>query len=355
MNILILGAGRIGSLIANYLSDKFDLTIIDSSEKNLEKVEKYGKIEKNILQNERDIYNVVKNFKLVVGALPANFGNKTVKSCIQASSNLVDISFMKENSLKYNKKAKENEVTIIPDAGFAPGLSNLFVGRIFQYYDKLEECGIRVGGLPLKKVPPLYYKITWSPKDLIEEYTRKARIINNNNIIKLDPLENINKVNIKNYEFEDFFSDGLRTLLETIDVPNLWETTLRWKGHLKKIKTLRELNFFSDENINKTLKIISPLMNFKSRDFSIMEIISKGIKNDRIKELKYFLYDEEKNNFKSMSRVTGFTAAVITELMANRNFDSGIYPLEIIGFNKNLHDIIINKLRKQGIRIEITF
>src|SRR6056297_3508025 len=292
MNILILGAGRIGSLIANYLSNKFDLTIIDSSEKNLEKVKKYGKVEKKILQNERDIYNVVKNFKLVVGALPANFGNKTVKSCIQASSNLVDISFMKENPLKYNKKAKENEVTVIPDAGFAPGLSNLFVGRIFQYYDKLEECGIRVGGLPLKKIPPLYYKITWSPYDLIQEYLRKARIINNNNIIKLDPLENINKIKIKNFEFEEFFSDGLRTLLHTIDIANLWETTLRWEGHLNKIKVLKELNFFSEENIKKTLKMITPQMTFESKDFSIMEVIGKGIKNNKERDIKYFLYDE---------------------------------------------------------------
>ncbi|TYB31679.1 MAG: saccharopine dehydrogenase family protein [Candidatus Mcinerneyibacterium aminivorans] len=354
MNIILLGAGRIGEVISVYLNNRFDLTIVDSSQNNLKKLENYGKPKKCRINNKNNITELIKNYDLVIGCLPGKLGLKTMKACMENQIDLIDLSFMPEDSLSLDEEAKKNNITIIPDAGFAPGLSNLFAGRLYQKFDEIDEIGIRVGGLPIKKKSPLYYKITWSPHDLISEYIRNARLIKNNEIIEIDPLEIINKVRIKNNDFEEFFSDGLRTLLSTLDISNLWETTLRWEGHLNKIKILRDLNFFNKENLQNTLKIISPLMDYESKDFSIMEVIGYGKINNKKREIKYYLYDEEKNGLSSMSRVTGFTAGIIVEtfIKYSDEFENGVIPPEIIGKNKNLHDEIVDKLKQKDIHIE---
>ena len=354
MDIILLGAGRIGKAISKYLDNQYNLTIVDFSEKNLNEVKSWGEIKKYEIKNRKNISNLIKNYDLIIGCLPGKLGFDTMKACIMEEKNLIDLSFMPENCLKLNDEAKSKNITIIPDAGFAPGLSNIFAGRLYKKFDKINEIGIRVGGLPIKKFPPLYYKITWSPNDLISEYTRKARLIKDNNTVEIDPLEIIHKVKIKNYKFEEFYSDGLRTLLHNLDIKNLWETTLRWEGHLSKIKVLRELNFFKENNLENTLNIISPLMDYDSRDFSIMEIKGTGKINNKNREIKYYLYDEQKDGLTSMARVTGFTAGVITEIFIKYqdDFTKGVVAPEIIGQNKKIHDEIIKKLKENDIHIE---
>lgn len=76
----------------------------------------------------------------------------------------------------------------------------------------------------------------------------EARIVKNGDVVQVDPLNDIGQVEIKEWEFEEFITDGLRTLLTTRDVDHLEERTLRWKGHLEKIKLLRQLGF-SKNNI----------------------------------------------------------------------------------------------------------
>jgi saccharopine dehydrogenase-like NADP-dependent oxidoreductase len=90
----------------------------------------------------------MKKFDIVIGALPGEVGYQTIKAAIEAKVNMVDISYMPENPLILNEDAVKADITIVPDCGVAPGLSNMLVGYAISKLDKVENVHIIVGGLP---------------------------------------------------------------------------------------------------------------------------------------------------------------------------------------------------------------
>jgi saccharopine dehydrogenase-like NADP-dependent oxidoreductase len=188
MSILVLGAGNVGKAIAYDLSNDFEVWAGDRDLSRLEDVKTYANPIKVDASDFGSLVETIKGFDLVVGALPGRFGFRTLKAAIKAGVDIVDVSFMPENPLSLREDAVKANITAVVDAGFAPGLSNVFLGRIYQELNPLEEGIIRVGGLPKIPKPPLYYKITWSPYDLIEEYTRKARIVKDGEVVEVAVL-----------------------------------------------------------------------------------------------------------------------------------------------------------------------
>lgn len=354
MEILILGAGNIGKAITYDLSKDYTVCVGDSNKTKLEEISNFANTKNIDARNKKEMVETMKNFDLIVGALPGKLGFKTIEAAIEAGRDIVDVSFMPENPLSLDKKAKKENISIIVDAGFGPGVSNLLMGRIACEMDKLKKAIIRIGGLPKRPKPPLFYKITWSPYDLIEEYTRKARLKKNGKLIEVDPLKDIKKVKIKGKEFEEFYSDGLRTLLQTIDVDTLEETTLRWKGHLQKMKVLRDLGFLKPGNLDHTLDVILPYMKFKGKDFSIMDIKAEGFKNGENTNIHYYFYDEADEKFSSMARSTGFSTAAMVRLLIKNSLECGVIPPEKLGENITFYKEIVSSLKEKGIKLEKT-
>ena len=352
MKVLVLGAGNVGKAIAWDLRDEFEVHVGDISEERLREVSEFAVPVRVNAANFDELVETMRGFELVVGALPGRFGYQSVRAAIRAGVDMVDVSFMPENPLELREEAEKAGVTIIVDAGFAPGLSNILLGRIWNELDEMREGYIYVGGLPKEPRAPLYYRITWSPKDLIEEYTRPARVIRDGEITAVDPFEEIRTVEVGGFKFEAFLSDGLRTLLDNVRVERLEEWTLRWPGHLEKMKVLRELGFFRPEHVDKTLEVIVPLMTYESPDFSIMQVFGRGTMDGEPKEIGYFLYDEEKEGFTSMARVTGFTAAVIARIVAEHGCIFGVIPPEIMGMRIDTFTRITEELADRGITVE---
>lgn len=351
MRVLVLGAGNVGRAIAYDLTSNFEVWVGDKSEERLENIKEFATPLKVDASDFDELLGVMEKFDLIVDALPGRLGFKAIKAAIEAKRDIVDVSFMPEDPWQLSKEAEKAGVSVVVDAGFAPGLSHILLGRIYQELDKLEEGIIRVGGLPKEPRPPLYYKITWSPYDLIEEYTRKARMIRDGMLVEVDPLEEIGEVVLDHFEFEEFPSDGLRTALRSIKATTLEERTLRWKGHLEKMKLLRELGFFRRENIDFTLRVIAPLMMYEGKDFSIMQVYGRGKREGSIEEIEYIMYDEARE-FSSMARVTGFTAAAIVRLAAEKECTVGVVPPELIGMRKDAFEFVIGELKKRGIKFE---
>ena len=117
--IVVLGCGLVGRVIAEDLSTNFDVTSIDFSQKNLDKIS-VKKINKKFLdlQDPVRIKNVVKDFELVVGALPGDMGFEAMKQVVLSKKDVVDISFFPE-AICLRQLAKENNVTAIMDCGVA--------------------------------------------------------------------------------------------------------------------------------------------------------------------------------------------------------------------------------------------
>ena len=129
------------------------------------------------LSRPAEIAAAVREADAVVGALPGRLGFAMLEAVIAAGKPIADISFSPEDLLSLDAFARERGVTAVVDCGVSPGISNLAVGRAAAALDEVDEVTILVGGLPADPRRPFGYAIVFSATDVIEEYTRPARVV----------------------------------------------------------------------------------------------------------------------------------------------------------------------------------
>ena len=375
MKVFIFGCGNIGSVAAEDMAkslSSIQVVVADKSETRAKEVaERIGKGNVSWIQlditNLSKLTNALKDFDLVMGFLPGKLGYRLTKACIDAGKDLVDVSYMSENPLTLTENAVKARVTIVPDCGLAPGISNILVGHAAAELDKVQSVHIMVGGLPEKPIPPLDYVITWSPENLIDEYIRKARIVKEGKIIEVEALSGLEEVEFPEFgELEAFYTDGLRTLPQTItDAPDMWEKTLRYPGHAEKIKLLRALGFFEEEQIDVDGVSVSPrkltvkLFEQKLRKPEVKDVVAlkvevSGVKNGKQMHYIYHLLDyyDEKRGITAMARTTAYSASIIAQLLLKKALkEKGVVPTEKIGMDYALFRLFLDELEKRGIRI----
>lgn len=368
MKVAILGAGLVGAPMAlDLISDnEFDVTVADINPSALEKLKhkKIKTVEKDLSSSET-VKEFVKDFDFVLSAVPGFMGFQTLKSVIEAGKNVVDIAFFPEDPFLLDSLAKEHKVTAIVDFGVAPGMSNVLIAYAEGILDEMHSVLILVGGLPKVREWPYEYKAVFSPVDVIEEYTRPARYIENGVMVTRPALTDPEFHDFSGIgTLQSFNSDGLRTLAYTIKCPNMKEKTLRYPGHIDIMAVLRETGFFSKKEIEVngvkirpldfTAKLLFPKWKLKEgdEDITVMRVIVEGMKNGKKIICQYDLYDEydRVSGIHSMARTTGFTATMGIRMLAKGMYSNkGVCPPEFIGRNKNCVEFIRNGLEARGI------
>ena len=365
MNIAVIGTGMVGRLIAVELSKKYQVCAIDNDANNLSKLTKYNNriVTKKIDIRNEPFLDSLEDAEIVINCVPGFMGFETSKKILEKKT-CVDISFMPEDCNELNTTSEKAKTALYPDAGVAPGLSNIIVGNLITK-QKVDEIKIMVGGLPIEKNPPWNYKAPFSPIDVIEEYTRPARIKKNGTIETVEPLTGLINFEFENVgKLEAFLTDGLRTLLTTEltkDISTLLEYTIRYPGHSKRISNLIE-----DGKLNDTVKTINGKLTsqreitckelFKEwkltendKEFTLLVITAKTREGE---EISCIVYDEWRDGWSSMSRTTGLTACAITNLIIDKKLTKiGVVTPEDLGTNQAFFDYIINYLKERKITI----
>ncbi len=364
-NITVLGAGLVGGVMARELSKTYRVTSIDANASNLEPLKKSGiKTIQADLSDPESIHHCTSDADLVVGALPGFLGFKALETIIKSGKNVVDISFFPENSLLLDELAKRHGITAVVDCGVAPGISNLVHGYHFKRME-VDRFFCCVGGLPLKREWPFEYKAVFSPIDVIEEYTRPARVVENSKDVVKDPLSEFFPISFpQTGVLESFDSDGLRSLIHTMRVPNMVERTLRFPGTMKYLKAMREIGLFSYDEvevkgkkirpIDLTAKLLFPHWKMKEGegDFTIMRIEIEGKENGKPIKYTYDLYDEYDavEGVLSMARTTGYTCTGAVELVLSGKFSKkGVFPPEFVGEDEACTNFIFDYLKKRNV------
>ncbi len=368
-NIIVLGAGMVGSTIAIDLSKKHHITLTDYNQEALNKAEqKCNDLSIQLLDvtDKNTLQQTIKKFDLVVCAVPGFLGFEALKSIIEAEMNVIDISFFSENSLELDALAKEKNITAIVDCGVAPGMDNVILGH-YNEKMKLTDFECLVGGLPKVKKWPFCYKAPFSPIDVIEEYTRPARYIENGKMITREALTDCEFVEFdKVGTLESFNSDGLRSIMFTMPhIKNMKEKTLRYPGHVEYVSVLKESGFFNTKEIEINGTKISPL-DFTSKvlfdewklgeteeEITVMRITVKGENADgKIEEIVYTLHDEYcfETKTSSMARTTGYTASAAANLFLEGKFkEKGVFPPELVGKHEECFHYFLNYLKERNI------
>ncbi len=367
--VIVIGAGMVGSAMATDMTKNHEVTLTDINLSVLEAIKsKVTNLSIRALDvtNKKLLQQTIDPFDLVICAVPGFLGFETLKAIIGAKKNVVDISFFPENALELDELAKEMQVTAIVDCGVAPGMDNIILGH-YNEIMKLTDFECLVGGLPKVKKWPFCYKAPFSPIDVIEEYTRPARYVENGHHIVREALTDCEYVDFdKVGTLESFNTDGLRSIIHTMPhIPNMKEKTLRYPGHVEFIKVLKESGFFDETCIEVKGTQVSPLdftskilfnewkLGANEEEITVMRITLKGENSKgQTEEVIYDLYDEycHDTQTSSMSRTTGYTATAAANMFLEGLFsEKGVFPPELIGKHTSCFNYILNYLKERNI------
>ena len=368
---IVLGCGLVGATIARDLAadETLDVAVADLSPRNLARVQGTANlrtVEADLGKSE-SVAALIKDFDLVAGAMPSVLGRMVLKTVIEAGKPFADISFMAEDALELDSLAKERGVTAVVDCGVAPGLANMIIGYCASQLDQTDEVVFYVGGLPKHPKWPYLYKAPFAPSDVIEEYTRPARMKENGKIVAKPALSEPEILEFPRAgKLEAFNTDGLRSLLTTIDCPNMREKTLRYPGHIELMRVLRETGFFGKDVIDArgvkvrpldvTSKLLFPMWEAApgEEEFTVLRVIVAGRKGEKRLRYTYDLYDENdaKTGQSSMARTTGFPCALVARMLARGEISQkGVLAPEMLGKEAGLLERIRKGLKARGVTI----
>ena len=345
-DIIALGCGLVGKFVVTKLSSLgykihvIDLVIPTDIKENSE-----------ISCEEGDVFQIVNDLpkaKVILNLLPGSVGETIRPILISEGNDIIDLAFTETEPSVHHQHAVNNNCTLIWDVGIAPGLSNMIIKKEYNADSQIKDVSIKVGGNPAKPDNDWSYMAPFSPSDVIEEYTRPARIIENGKIKIVEPLTDLHSINVNNFGMmEAFLTDGLRSLLNSRMAENMREYTVRWPGHIQKwIASKDSLN---DEELIESWKF-----DHARDEFTWMEI---KISYDEYQVI-WEIVDKGLDGASSMARTTGLVtiacAMDLLESSANESnwFDSGVLAPENLGTESI--DKVINYMRSEKVTINRT-
>lgn len=369
--VVVLGCGLVGATMARDMAAEpdFAVTVVDLSESSLAAVSAGCRVTtyRADLSDQRAIAQAIRDADVVLGALPSALGFAALRTVIESGKGYSDISFMPEDALSLDELARARGVSAVVDCGVSPGLSNLLIGQAFVELERTERASILVGGLPVARHWPYQYKAPFAPSDVLEEYTRPARLIENGRVVTRDALSEPELVDFGGIgTLEAFNTDGLRSLLHTLSIPEMKEKTLRYPGHAEIMRVFRDLGLFGKTPIDvrgtsvRPLDVTSALLFPRWKhapnedEFTVLRVVVEGTREKRAYRYTYDLLDRycSTTGTSSMARTTAFPATIVARLLlAGRIRQAGVIPPELLPRHADVFSEIGRGLERRGVAL----
>ncbi len=372
MNIAVIGAGMMGSVIAWDLarsSDVDEIRVADISERRLGAVKKLvgekGTTRKIDVSDRPLVERFLKGSDVAVSALPHGAVHPVDLAAVDCGARLVNTAF-EDEQMALDRRARAHGAVLIPGCGVAPGLSNILVAEGARSMARAEEGHIYVGGLPQKPEPPLSYRLVFSVKGLIREYL-SARVVRDGKVRSIEPFKEVERVRFRRPigTLEAFYTDGLGSSLYTLSgLKQLDERTLRYPGHAERIRFLLEAGFFSSEAVRVDDKSVAPvdvsgavlqrlLTKGDPNDLTVMRVVTLGERGGERFKVTFELVDyyDDANGVTSMGRTTGFTTAIVARMLGRGEIGgTGVLPPETALGGEAVRRLL-SELASKGVRV----
>lgn len=375
-HFLVLGAGKMGIVLAKDLLDSHPqnkVTLVDISFEKLKHAskiiqsERLTPIQRNIEdKNQRE--EVFKGQNIALCALLHRHSLLALETALRIGVHFVDLvgEYTLER-LEFDEEAKRMEITVLSGIGVSPGITNVCVGRAVHILDETDKTFIYVGGNPVQAKPPLNYRILYAVDSLLNFYEKEVTILKNGQVKKVSPLSGVESIQfpIPFSDMECFYTDGLHSLIYTmrgIIKDELAEKTVRHRGHVEGIETLKACGLFSREPICVggqdvvPREILEAILDSKMRlgeekDATLMRIVASGKKSGKPSTHIFEMVDcfDSQKNYTSMAKTTSFPASIAAQMIVSGKIAQRgvVFPESV--FHAELFQPFMDGLKARGV------
>ncbi|KTC75249.1 L-lysine dehydrogenase [Legionella birminghamensis] len=297
-NVMITGAGKIGSLIACLLASSKDYQI------HLADLEFSGTDVTRLLQtmpqvktvaldvtDEESTQSYIEKNKIVavISSLPYFLNTHVARAAKLAKAHYFDLTEDTSVTDAVKQIAEGAETAFVPQCGLAPGFISIAANSLMQEFDECFHAKLRVGALPQRANNAFHYSLTWSTDGVINEYGNPCYGIEGGKPVVVQPLEGLESIQIDGCEYEAFnTSGGLGSLADLYrgKIQTLNYKTMRYPGHCEKMRLLmNDLKLNEDRGTLK--RILEKAIPKTYQDIVIVYVTVEGIKHGELTEKSY--------------------------------------------------------------------
>ena len=366
--IVVLGCGIVGKYMAIDLcqNSNYKVIAVDVNREVLEELAHEHPIQIRVedLSTEEGVLRAIEDADIVIGSVPYTVGNTMLERIIRAGKNIVDISYFMEDPFDLDELAKAKGVTAVVDCGVAPGMANIILGYHMQKM-KVSRYECYVGGVPKDRNAPLGYKSPFPVFEVLEEYAKSGRLLEDGKVHVRPMLEDTRTIDLdKVGTMACLVSDGLRTLIRTTDIPDMFEMTLRYPKHVDQMRVFKDAGFFDEtpiqvagasvRPIDVTASLLTPFWKYEpgEADITVMRLVISGTEDDAPVTYTYDMYDEydPETGALSMARTTGYTCTAVARMVLEGTYSQkGISPPEFLGLGPGCWESVKQYLEYRGV------
>ena len=298
--VLVLGAGKIGSLLSGLLasSGDYEISLADANGKAAESVaasHKQAGIDIKAFQvdasNKAALEAHLKSHPAdaVISSLPYFCNPPVAEVARKLDMHYFDLTEDVEVTRAVTKVAQGAKTTFAPQCGLAPGFISIAANELMRHFDEIHDVKLRVGALPQNPGNMTKYSLTWSSDGVINEYGNTCYGIVNGKEAALMPLEGLETIQLEGKLYEAFnTSGGLGSLAETYagKVRNMTYKTMRYPGHCEVMRLLmNDLGMNQDRDTLK--RILERAVPRTVQDVVLVYVSVSGLQHGKFMEESY--------------------------------------------------------------------
>ncbi|KTD21254.1 saccharopine dehydrogenase family protein [Legionella londiniensis] len=296
--VMIAGAGKIGSLIACMLADSNEYEVhladLDFGGTDVSRLLKAMPEIKTVALDVKDqasteAYIQKNNIIAVISSLPYFLNTYIAKAAKNAKIHYFDLTEDTAITEAVKTIAKDASTAFVPQCGLAPGFISIAANSLMQEFDECYHAKLRVGALPQRANNALHYSLTWSTAGVINEYGNPCHGIEGGKPVVMAPLEGLEHIQIDGCLYEAFnTSGGIGSLGELYagKIKSLNYKTMRYPGHCEKMRFLMN-DLKLNEDRDTLQRILENAIPKTYQDIVIVYVTVEGNKNGELTERSY--------------------------------------------------------------------
>jgi lysine 6-dehydrogenase len=324
--------------------------------------------EKVDVRDPASLRSLFRGANACLSAVPYYYNLGITQTALEAGANLCDLGGNTEiarQQHQYDQQARQAGISIIPNCGQVPGLGTSLCVYTMELLDEAQDVYMWDGGIPQEPHPPFNYLLTFNIAGLTNEYAEPAIFLRDGKVTEVEPMTELEAVEFPAPigKLEAFVAGGgTDTMPWTYEgkLRTLQNLTLRYPGHYHQLRAFYDLGLWSLDPVDVGGGQVVPrdvfhtlfepkVTNPCEKDIVIVRVKALGKKDGRgaqalVEMIDYF---DNETGFTAMERGTGWSAAIVAEMMAGGVTKRGAGGVEQMVPAKPF----VNELNRRGLKV----